>query len=166
MKRSLRQRVVGFLWFIFVLIFISGMIVIAFFLTGYLYKIVNWHLPVLLIQIINTLLGLLFTGTMIGTMGKAARSRGWFPEMNVFAPVLDALERITRGDFSVRLENEFEDNPMVGELTKSINKMALELDQMENLRQEFISNVSHEIQSPLTSIRGFARALENDQLTR
>jgi len=43
--------------------------------------------------------------------------------------------------------------------------MALELDQMENMRQEFISNVSHEIQSPLTSIRGFARALENDQLS-
>lgn len=36
---------------------------------------------------------------------------------------------------------------------------------MENMRQEFISNMSHEIQSPLTSIRGFARALENDQLS-
>jgi signal transduction histidine kinase len=54
---------------------------------------------------------------------------------------------------------------MVSALTNSVNKMALELDQMENMRQEFISNVSHEIQSPLTSIRGFAQALENDQLT-
>jgi signal transduction histidine kinase len=42
--------------------------------------------------------------------------------------------------------------------------MALELHQMEVMRQEFISNVSHEIQSPLTSIRGFARALQNDRL--
>jgi signal transduction histidine kinase len=33
------------------------------------------------------------------------------------------------------------------------------------MRQEFISNVSHEIQSPLTSIRGFARALQNEQLS-
>jgi two-component system phosphate regulon sensor histidine kinase PhoR len=33
------------------------------------------------------------------------------------------------------------------------------------MRQEFISNVSHEIQSPLTSIRGFAQALENDHLS-
>jgi two-component system phosphate regulon sensor histidine kinase PhoR len=41
--------------------------------------------------------------------------------------------------------------------------MAVELDQIENMRQEFISNVSHEIQSPLTSIRGFAQALEDDQ---
>jgi two-component system, OmpR family, phosphate regulon sensor histidine kinase PhoR len=166
MRRTARQRVNGFLWFIFVLFFISGMIVIAFFLTGYLYEIANWHPSILLAQIVNTLLGLFFTGTMIGTVGKVARSKGWFPEMNVFAPVLDALERIARGDFSVRLDNQFQDNPMVGELTKSINTMALQLDQMENLRQEFISNVSHEIQSPLTSIRGFARALENDQLTQ
>jgi signal transduction histidine kinase len=36
---------------------------------------------------------------------------------------------------------------------------------MENMRQEFISNVSHEIQSPLTSIRGFAQALKDDHLT-
>jgi signal transduction histidine kinase len=35
---------------------------------------------------------------------------------------------------------------------------------MEHLRQDFISNVSHEIQSPLTSIRGFARLLRSDQL--
>ncbi len=35
---------------------------------------------------------------------------------------------------------------------------------METMRQEFISNVSHEIQSPLTSICGFARALQNEHL--
>jgi signal transduction histidine kinase len=111
------------------------------------------------------MLGLFLTGMLIGTAGKVARSRGWIPEMNVFAPILDALERIARGDFSVRLTNEFQDNQMVSTLANSVNKMALELNQMETMRQEFISNVSHEIQSPLTSIRGFARALENDHLS-
>jgi len=33
------------------------------------------------------------------------------------------------------------------------------------MRQEFISNVSHEIQSPLTSIRGFAQALHDEHLS-
>jgi signal transduction histidine kinase len=36
---------------------------------------------------------------------------------------------------------------------------------MEKMRQDFISNVSHEIQSPLTSIRGFAALLKEDALT-
>lgn len=160
-----RQRLFGFAWFIFVLLFVSSMITIAFFLTAYLYKIMDLQPPTVLIQIVNSLLGLLFTGTMIGIVSKIARSRGWTPEMNVFAPVLDALERIARGDFSVRLSDEFNENPMVGKLSDSVNKMAIELHQWESMRQEFISNVSHEIQSPLTSIRGFAQALENDQLT-
>src|SRR5699024_9032096 len=38
--------------------------------------------------------------------------------------------------------------------------------EVEEMRQQFISNVSHEIQSPLTSISGFARALKNEELTR
>jgi two-component system, OmpR family, phosphate regulon sensor histidine kinase PhoR len=85
--------------------------------------------------------------------------------MRGFSPIITALEKIAQGDFSIRLDNEFEDNRMIGELANTINKMALELNQMENMRQEFISNVSHEIQSPLTSIRGFAQALENDELS-
>lgn len=36
---------------------------------------------------------------------------------------------------------------------------------MERMRQEFISNVSHEIQSPLASIRGFAQVLQSDKLS-
>ncbi|EKN71281.1 integral membrane sensor signal transduction histidine kinase [Neobacillus bataviensis LMG 21833] len=43
--------------------------------------------------------------------------------------------------------------------------MAKQLKEMEAMRQEFISNVSHEIQSPLTSIGGFAKALQYDELT-
>ena len=165
MRSKINPRLFGFLWFIFVLIFLSGMIAVAFFLTGYLYKIMNWHPSMLLAQIANTLLGLLFAGMMVGTVAKFARARGWIPEMNVFRPIIEALEKIAQGDFSIRVENKFEDNQIVGELANTVNKMALELDQMENMRQEFISNVSHEIQSPLTSIRGFAQALENDQLT-
>lgn len=163
--KKLKERLRGLLWVIFVLTFLSGTITIAFYLTNYLYKISNWHPTILITQIGNSLLGLFFASIFMGIFGNFARTRGWIPERNLFAPIVDALEQIAKGDFSVRLGNEFQDNQMVGKLTDSVNKMALELDQMENLRQEFISNVSHEIQSPLTSIRGFAQALENDQLT-
>ena len=76
---------------------------------------------------------------------------------------LEALNRIASGDFSVILEtNEYDP---LSELPESINKMARELGSMENLRQDFISNVSHEIQSPLTSMSGFAALLKNDELS-
>ncbi len=163
--KKLNPRLIGFAWFILVLLFVTGMFTASFFLTAFLYKITNLDPPALLAQIVNSLLGLLLTGLLIGGVGKVARSRGWIPEMNVFRPIIEALEKIAQGDFSIRLDDQFRENQIVSELASSVNKMALELDQMENMRQEFISNVSHEIQSPLTSIRGFAQALENDGLS-
>ncbi|AWB43742.1 two-component sensor histidine kinase [Paenibacillus sp. CAA11] len=86
--------------------------------------------------------------------------RKW--ERVMYKPILDAMNRIGKGDFNVVLEK----NDDYGEIVESINEMASELSRMETMRQDFISNVSHEIQSPLTSIRGFARALREDTLSR
>jgi two-component system phosphate regulon sensor histidine kinase PhoR len=83
----------------------------------------------------------------------------------IFETIIKALEKIARGDFNVLLDPNPEGGGPFGELVKSVNNMALELGQMEKMRQEFIANVSHEIQSPLTSIRGFAKVLRNDQLS-
>lgn len=160
MRRSRRERVFGFFWFIFVLILVTITFSVAFFATDYLYTLLNLHPPALAVQIVNSFLGLFLTGTTIGIFGRFFRQR----QLNAFAPIIQALERIARGDFSIRLENEHEDG-LFSNLVTSVNKMALELGQMENMRQEFISNVSHEIQSPLTSIRGFALALEDDGLS-
>lgn len=163
--KKFKQWLLGFAWIIFVLVFISSMIVTSFFLTAYIYRILNLQPPVLLIQVVNALLGLVLAGLIFGSVSSVARSRGWIPEMKVFGPIIEALDKIAKGDFSIRVDNASLDHDIAGELANQVNKMAVELDQMENMRQEFISNVSHEIQSPLTSIRGFAQALENDQLS-
>lgn len=74
----------------------------------------------------------------------------------------EATEQLATGDFEVTLDLKRQDE--VGELAQSFNKMTGELKQLEQMRQDFVSNVSHEIQSPLTSISGFATALKNDEL--
>ncbi|RUT29925.1 sensor histidine kinase [Paenibacillus zeisoli] len=72
--------------------------------------------------------------------------------------IIDAMKRVSKGDFSVRLDIEqYEEG--YEKVVATINEMVSELGTMETMRQDFISNVSHEIQSPLTSIGGFARAL-------
>lgn len=83
--------------------------------------------------------------------------------LQVMDQTIDALNRISRGDFSVLIP--IDDHDPLSELAESVNKMAKELGSMENLRQDFISNVSHEIQSPLTSISGFAALLKSDKIT-
>lgn len=90
--------------------------------------------------------------------------RRWDKIRNRFlSDTIEAMDRIAHGDFSVLLP--VDGRTPFSELAESVNKMARELGSMENLRQDFISNVSHEIQSPLTSIAGFAALLKNGGLT-
>ena len=147
------------IWTTFVIVLVTLAFTAAFYLTGYIYGLMHLDLPALLVQIINSFLGLFLVGTFIGFFSRFFRQQ----QHNAFQPIIDALERIARGDFTTRLDDERQDSIISGLIT-SVNKMALELGQMENMRQEFISNVSHEIQSPLTSIGGFAQALRDDTL--
>ncbi|MCR8631946.1 sensor histidine kinase [Paenibacillus radicis (ex Xue et al. 2023)] len=71
-----------------------------------------------------------------------------------------ALE-LAGGDFSARVPVTSDDE--VGELAKSFNFMVDQLVQWEDARQEFLTNVSHELRSPLTSLRGLIIAM-NDKV--
>ncbi|UJF31560.1 sensor histidine kinase [Paenibacillus hexagrammi] len=73
-----------------------------------------------------------------------------------------ATNRLARGNFDVNVTVKQKDE--LGLLADSFNHMAGELKQLEQMRQDFVSNVSHEIQSPLTSIRGFSKALRQPDL--
>lgn len=88
-------------------------------------------------------------------------------QMNYINIVTNALNKIAQGDFDVVIPTTDLNTPRndFNGISESVNKMAKELGSMEKLRQEFISNVSHEIQSPLTSISGFAALLKNEALS-
>lgn len=77
--------------------------------------------------------------------------------------ILNALGEIARGNFDVILATN-EGDPF-NELVQAFNEMAQNLGSLETMRQDFISNVSHEIQSPLTSIKGFAALLQSDGIS-
>jgi signal transduction histidine kinase len=71
----------------------------------------------------------------------------------------EAAKKMASGDLSVRLAHNNQDE--FGELMESFNHMASVLQKIDTVRDDFVSNVSHEMQSPLTSIRGFTRALQD-----
>lgn len=61
--------------------------------------------------------------------------------------------KISQGEVGKRVDIKSDDE--IGELAKSFNSMADSLQEVENNRRTFISNVSHELRSPITSIKGF-----------
>ena len=134
-------------------------VTVAFYVTDFVWQNYITKPSPLDTLLINTLLGVTLVVIVVITIGRAFRSKF----KNPFASIIDTLQRIAKGDFTARLGVEV--HGPIGELVQTVNNMALELDEMEKMRQEFISDVSHEIQSPLTSIRGFATALRADNLS-
>ncbi|SFF46486.1 Signal transduction histidine kinase [Paenibacillus algorifonticola] len=72
-----------------------------------------------------------------------------------------AVERMASGRFDIQLRSGKRTDEL-GQLAQSFSGMAKEIEQMDELRGQFVSSVSHEIQSPLTSIAGFSRMLMLD----
>ncbi len=80
--------------------------------------------------------------------------------------ILEITERIAAGDFSARapVSHAFELYDDIDVVKENLNTMAEELSKTELLRADFISSVSHEIKTPLSIIRNYAKALEKDDL--
>lgn len=74
-----------------------------------------------------------------------------------------ATKLVARGNFNIKLKTNRTDE--LGVLVKSFEDMIKGLESLESMRKEFVSNVSHEIQSPLTSIYGFSKALKRPNLS-
>lgn len=83
--------------------------------------------------------------------------------LNPINKISAATKKIASGDFDVKIESNREDE--IGELTKNFNTMAEGLNKIEVIQKDFINNVSHEMKTPVSSIKGFAQLLEQDNLT-
>ena len=81
--------------------------------------------------------------------------------------ISDGMAEISKGNFDVRVSETDKANmpSEFGELERSFNKMASDLEGIEMFRNDFINNFSHEFKTPIVSIRGFARQLQNPNLT-
>ncbi|MBC8062466.1 MAG: HAMP domain-containing histidine kinase [Clostridiaceae bacterium] len=80
----------------------------------------------------------------------------YFSQKIIIKPLLEinnAVGKISQGEVGKRIVIHSTDE--IGELAKAFNSMADSLEQVDRNRQRFISNVSHELRSPITSIRGF-----------
>ena len=76
----------------------------------------------------------------------------------------NAIKELSNGNYNVRVDNVGQDE--ISKLNQGFNQMARQLAKQDETRQKFISDISHEFQTPLTSIQGYANILKEEDLPK
>jgi signal transduction histidine kinase len=109
----------------------------------------------------NPLVFILFISVILGTIMSAISSKKM---MRFVYELRDATKKVAAGDFSVQIK----ENRKIFELDTLVtdfNKMVKDLGSIETLKDEFITNVSHEIKTPIAAIEGCVELLKEQTLT-
>ena len=116
---------------------------------------------ILIAILLSVMIGILVSGKMI----------------NSLANIKDTISKISKGEFGVKVG--INRNDEIGELRKSVDHMSQMLEnleeertkteqeryKLEKMRDEFISNISHELRTPVTVIRSMIEALSDEVFT-
>ncbi|MDD3335668.1 MAG: ATP-binding protein [Eubacteriales bacterium] len=98
---------------------------------------------------------------LMAIAGTALYTRGIIKPLTI---ITRAAETMSRGNLSARASvtgvNE------VRQLAGAFNVMAEKLEKVEAGRKEFVSNVSHELRSPVTSIHGYVEGMLDDTIPK
>lgn len=157
----MRKKIHSQLWIYFAcLIFLLLLIVFFIFISlmillGVLGLIVTQKeshvFPLLFILLISLLIGLCISG---------------FTSHRILQPIdhlRKAMSAVAKGDFSIQLKEEQRIDE-VQQLYHDFNKMVKDLSSIETLRNDFVSNISHEFKTPLATIQGYIQLLQSPDL--
>ncbi len=156
-KRTLRFWFSSIVWVLFAIT--AGSTAIIFFVLYGILASQNISLNVFLLIAAMTL-----SSIIIGFVLAALAPRFTFKRLT---RISEGMREIARGNYKARVRERDKADALseFGELERSFNQMASELDGIEIFRNDFINNFSHEFKTPIVSLRGFARRLQSNELS-
>lgn len=88
----------------------------------------------------------------------------WVKILLPLGEISQAAKRVAKGDFTARLGRSKSLRELT-ELTDNFNRMVQDLGSIEALRNDFVTNISHEFKTPLAAIEGYATLLQDPNLS-
>ena len=87
---------------------------------------------------------------------------------NPLYDILYATKQMSKGNFKIYLKtnHSYLDYDEFDLIKEDLNKMAQELSKNEVLKNDFIANVSHELKTPISVIKNYAKLLNNNNLQK
>ena len=76
----------------------------------------------------------------------------------------EATSQISKGNFSVSIP--VTSNDELGDLAKTIELLAMDLNYLKKERNQFLASISHELRTPLTYIKGYADIVKKRNLSK
>ncbi|PLS30776.1 two-component system sensor kinase [Bifidobacterium margollesii] len=65
----------------------------------------------------------------------------------------DAAKAMADGDYTVRVKTATDSRDEIGQLARSFNEMAEELEHADQMRRDMVANVSHELRTPVSALQ-------------
>lgn len=109
----------------------------------------EWNIPLLLYLIVVSL--------FVGILVTSFLSRLFFDPIK---KLRHAMGKVAEGDFTTKLNSKTKSRE-IQEIYSGFNLMTDELQSMEVLQTDFVSNVSHEFKTPLNAIEGYSTLLQD-----
>ncbi len=108
---------------------------------------------------IPNLIWIVFVSIIVGGIVMSFISKRFITPLTNLS---SAMNKVAEGDFETQIETESR-LEAIQDIYTNFNLMVKELGATETLQTDFVSNVSHEINTPITAIDGYATLLQNTE---
>lgn len=162
MKRKNPNRIFSVLGYVALFVTIAVIIMVALLVYDLADRALNGNDALIAVVMLTVIIFLALICTLADGIRRKILVKGPVEK------ILEATQKIASGDFSVRMEpihafgryNEYD------HIMENINKMSAELAKTEVLHTDFVSNVSHELKTPLAIIQNYSMAIQSGALDK